>query len=233
MRGSYVLDVVCGGDDSTVTACRVVVPSIKFIHDQGSTITANVLDARQLRIRHHPASRVPRVRRQDNTSTSRNLVANLLSMNVILVIMAEWNGNRSEILKQRQHLVVGRVVRDEESEVGVSEHGGDTDKSCAAAGHDADVFAGVLGRFAFAVVLVVKMGYGFAERFDAGCGTVLAACHGDVDAGRTLKADELAENTGFTLWTLTLKQPSMSSSTSGAPWPRLAQRVGSSAKPFL
>lgn len=52
------------------------------------------------------------------------------------------------------------VIRDEKADVGVIQHGGDTNQTGTPAGDDGNIFPGVLARLALAVHLVVKAGYG-------------------------------------------------------------------------
>jgi hypothetical protein len=65
-------------------------------------------------------------------------------VNVVGVLAFQRDGDRGEIPKEAQHLVVGSVIRDEEAEVGVAQNRGDADEACTAAGNDADILPGVL-----------------------------------------------------------------------------------------
>jgi hypothetical protein len=85
------------------------------------------------------------------------------------------------VLEETQHLVVRRVVGQEEGQVGAAEDGGDTDQTGTATGNDGDVLPGVQAVLALAVHLVVEVGDSLAQGLDAGGGAVLAGGHGHVD----------------------------------------------------
>lgn len=89
--------------------------TIKFIHDQSSTIATDILDLSQFRIGDDLASRVSWIRGKNDARASRDFVCDLLRVDVILVGLGQGHGNGSEALKQAEHLVVSRVVRDEEA----------------------------------------------------------------------------------------------------------------------
>lgn len=74
-----------------------------------------------------------------------------------------------------------RVVRDEEANVGIAEHGRDADQAGTATRDDAHVLPGVLAGLALAVVLVVELGNGLAKRLDATSRSILAAVDRDVN----------------------------------------------------
>lgn len=95
-------------------------------------------------------------------------------MNVIIVFPTKRNRDGREASKQGQHLVVGGVIGDEESQVGVTNDGGDANEACATAGDDADIFPRVLGGFSLAVVGIVEVCDCDAEGLDSGCWAVFA-----------------------------------------------------------
>lgn len=109
-------------------------------------------------------------------------------MDVVVVVLVERDWDRTEVLKERQHLVVGRVVGHEEAEIGITQDRGDSDEASATTGDDAHVLVRVLAFLALAVVLVVEVGYGFTEWLDSGGWAILATCNGYVDGVRSLKA---------------------------------------------
>lgn len=90
---------------------------------------------------------------------------------------------QTHVSEQRQHLVVGRVVRDEEAQVRLVQDGGDSDQAGTAAGDDGNILPCVLAGLALAVVLVVHLGDGLAEGLDAGGRRVLPAGDADVEVG--------------------------------------------------
>lgn len=103
---------------------------------------------------------------------------------------------RTHVLEQTQHLVVGRVVGQEETEIGGAENGSDADQASAASGHDGDILPSVFALLALAVHDVVEVGDGLAQRLDASGRAVLATSHGDLDG---LGALEAAGNVIFDL----------------------------------
>ncbi|KAI7341538.1 aminotransferase [Hortaea werneckii] len=163
-------------------------------------ITTEVLDPGELRIRDHFARRVPGITGQDDRSAATDLLRDLVRVDMVLVLAVERNGHRSKVPKQAEHLVVGSVVRDEEAEIGVAQHGGDADEPCAAAGDDAHVLPGILAFFALAVVGVVELGDLLAQGLDAGCRAVFAPGHRYIDrVGSFEAAFDVCEDISITL----------------------------------
>lgn len=66
------------------------------------------------------------------------------------------------LTKQRQHLIVRRVIWNEESKVRIAQNGRDSDQTCAASWHNADVLPCVLALLPLAVVNIVQVGDGFS-----------------------------------------------------------------------
>lgn len=94
----------------------------------------------------------------------------------------------THVPEQRQHLVVGGVIWDEETQVGLVENRGDPDQASTTSRDDSHVLPGVLASLALAMMLVVHSGDGLAEGLDA-CGRgILSAGDGNVDMGGPLKA---------------------------------------------
>jgi len=89
-------------------------------------------------------------------------------MNVVGILLGQWNRNSCKVLEQTQHLVVGGVVRNEETEVGVTQDRCYSDETSSATWNDTDVLPGVLACFALAMMCVVELGDGCPEWFDAG-----------------------------------------------------------------
>ena len=176
-----VLDVLGGGNGRAVAVGGVVVAGVELVADQSGTLAAEVLDLAQFRIGDDAAGGVAWVGGDDDGSAAGDFLGDLLGVDVVAVFLRQRDGNGGEVLEERQHLVVGCIVGNEEADVGVVEDGGDADKTSAAAGNDAYVLPCVLGFFALAVHLVVEVGDGFAEGLDAGCGTILARVYGDVE----------------------------------------------------
>ncbi len=57
-----ILDILRCADSSTITVRGVVVSSIELIHDQGCSISADILDLRQLGILNNFSSGITRIR---------------------------------------------------------------------------------------------------------------------------------------------------------------------------
>ena len=65
--------------------------------------------------------------------------------------------------------VTNRIVRNEESQVGITQNGGNSDQTSPSTRNNAHIFPGVLAFLALSVVLVVQIRDGLAERLNA-CG---------------------------------------------------------------
>jgi hypothetical protein len=63
----------------------------------------------------------------------------------------------TDVLKQAQHFVVCRVVWDEESHVGISQHSGDSDETSSSARDHTHVLPRVLAVFALPIVVIVEV----------------------------------------------------------------------------
>ena len=183
-------------------------------------------------MRHEVASRVTGVGGQQHLSTTGDFLGDLVGVDVVVVLLRERNGDGSNlpetvskgitrqamypsstthVLEQRQHLRVRRVIGNGERQVRVTQDRSNTDQTRTTTRHNADILPGVLALLALTVVVIVQTSNGRAQRLDTGGRTVLPSSGGDgIDVGRG-------------------KLPSISSSASGAPWPRLAQPEGSSA----
>ena len=183
-----ILNILRRRDGSTITVASVVVARVELITDESSTTTANVLNLRQLRVSNHPTSRVTRVRRQDDRGTTSDFLSNLVRMDMVAILLVERHRNGSKVSEERQHLVVGRVVRQEKRQVRSSQHGSDTDQTSTATGHNSHVLPRILAVLALAVHLVVELGDSLAEGFDTGGGGVLASVHGNFDLVGALEA---------------------------------------------
>ena len=64
----------------------------------------------------------------------------------------------TNVFEETQHLIVGSIVRDEESEVGIPEDSSNSDETCSSSRYDAYVFPGVLTLLALTMVGVVEIG---------------------------------------------------------------------------
>lgn len=91
------------------------------------------------------------------------------------------------VSEQRQHLVVCCVVGNEEAQVGLVQHGSDSDQTGTATGDDSDVLPGVLASHSLAMVLVVHLGDSLAQGLDAGGWRIFSGGDGNIDVGGPLE----------------------------------------------
>lgn len=92
------------------------------------------------------------------------------------------------ISEEGQHFVVRRIIRDEETQIGVIQDSSNSNQASTPPGNDGYIFPGVLAFFPLAVMGVIQGRDGQSEGFDAGGGTVLPRAHRDVDGLWALKA---------------------------------------------
>lgn len=62
----HIIDVFCGTDGSAIALAGVIVSSVEFIHDQRSSITADVLNLGQFGVLDHLTCGVAGVGSQDD-----------------------------------------------------------------------------------------------------------------------------------------------------------------------
>lgn len=79
-------------------------------------------------------------------------------------------------------LVVGSIVWDEEAQIGIVQHGSNSDQARPPTRYDGDILPGVLALLSLAMFMVVQVGDGFPQRLDTGSGSILSSCHGDIDS---------------------------------------------------
>jgi hypothetical protein len=100
---------------------------------------------------------------------------------VVLLLLAERNGNGGNVLEQTQHLVVGRVIGDEKAQIAVAQGSRDTDKTSTSTGDNTDVLPSVLALPPLAMMIVVQGCDGFSQGTNTGRGAILAAMCADVN----------------------------------------------------
>jgi hypothetical protein len=86
-----------------------------------------------------------------------------------------------------EHLVVSRVVRQEETQVGVTQDSGDSDETSTATRNDGNVLPSVQAALTLAMMLVVQVGNSLSQWLDTGGRAILSGSNRDVDACGTLK----------------------------------------------
>jgi hypothetical protein len=183
-----IFDVVGGGNNGAVAVGCVVVSAVEFVHDQRSAVTADILDLCEFGVRHHLSRRVTRVGCKDNRSTTSDFLRNLVRRHMILVRLSEGNRDSSDVLEERQHLVVRRVIRNEESQVAIAQDSRNTDQPRTPTRHNAHVLPCVQALSPLAVVFVVQLRDCLAQRSDTGGGTVFSAVGADINLFWALEA---------------------------------------------
>lgn len=83
---------------------------------------------------------------------------------------------------KRQHLVVGSVIWDEEAQVGIAKNCSNANKASTSAWNDADILPGILALLSFAVMLIVQLGHGLAQRLDTGSRTIFSSSHANINS---------------------------------------------------
>lgn len=95
---------------------------------------------------------------------------------------------KTHVLEETQHLVVGRVVGQEETQIRVAQHGSDANQASSATGDDGHILPRVQAVLALAMHLVVQLGDGLSQGPDAGRGAVFSGGDGYVDRLGPLEA---------------------------------------------
>lgn len=90
-------DMLGTTDGAAVTVRGIVVAAIELIQNEGGAVTADVLDLSQLLVRHEVTGGVTRVRGQQHLSTTGNLLGNLVGVNMVVVVLRQRNGDRSNL----------------------------------------------------------------------------------------------------------------------------------------
>lgn len=96
--------------------------------------------------------------------------------------------SQTHIPEQRQHLVVGGIIWDEETQVGLVENRGNPDQTGTASRDNSHVLPRVLAGLPLAMMLVVHLGDGLAKGLDASGRGIFSAGDGNVDMGGPLEA---------------------------------------------
>jgi hypothetical protein len=93
-----VVDVLRCTNCGAVAIASIVVSAIKFVHDQCSPVSTDILDLSKLRVLDHSSSRVSRVRCQNYRRTTCNLFCNLVRVDMVSILLGQRTRNRSELL---------------------------------------------------------------------------------------------------------------------------------------
>lgn len=96
----HVNDVVSSGDAGAVAVAGIIVAGVEFIHDQGCSVTADVLNFGELRVLHDLPGRVTRIAGQDDRCASRDFLGDLVRVDVVAVVLGERRRDGSEILEE-------------------------------------------------------------------------------------------------------------------------------------
>lgn len=86
-------------DCRAITVSGVIVTTVEFIQNERCAISADVLDLGKLVIRDEVSSRVTGVRRQEDRSSTSNLLRDLVGMDMVVVFFGERNGNRCDLCR--------------------------------------------------------------------------------------------------------------------------------------
>lgn len=87
----------------------------------------------------------------------------------------------THVPEERKHFIVRSVVRNEEAQVRLVQHGSDTNQAGTTTGHDGNILPRVLAGLSLSVVLIVHAGDGLAEGLDTGGGGIFSRGNRDVD----------------------------------------------------
>ena len=109
-------------------------------------------------------------------------------MNVVAVALGQGRRDGCKVLEERQHLVVGSIIGDEEAQVGIVQDSGNSDQACPSTRDNGNVLPRILARLVLAVLMVVQIGHGFPQRFDTSSRAILPSCHRDIDRLGTVEA---------------------------------------------
>lgn len=92
-----ILDVLGGGNGSTVAVASVVVAGVELVADKGGTATANVLDLSQLGVGNDTAGRVTGVGGEDDGSTTGDFLGDLVGVDVVSILFGQRDRNSSKL----------------------------------------------------------------------------------------------------------------------------------------
>jgi hypothetical protein len=81
----HVFDILRGADCCPVTVARVVISTIKLVHDEGRSVSTDILDLCQLWILDNSPCRIAWVGCQYYRSAASNLLSDLVGMDMIAV----------------------------------------------------------------------------------------------------------------------------------------------------
>lgn len=107
---------------------------------------------------------------------------------MVAILVGQGGRDGSKVAEQGQHLIVGSVVRYEETQVGIIQDSSNPDEARPSARYDGYVLPCVLTFLPLAMVGIVKVGNGNSQRFDTGCRTILSGIDRDLDLFRPLEA---------------------------------------------
>lgn len=90
-------------DRAAVAIGGIVVATVELVQDQSRTVTADILDLGQLLMRDKVTCRVSGVRGQQYLSATGNLLGDLVGVDVIVVLLRQWDGNGGNLPRHGQH----------------------------------------------------------------------------------------------------------------------------------
>ena len=86
----------------------------------------------------------------------------------------KFKTSNTHIPKEGQHLIVSSIIWDEKAQVGIVQDSSNPYQASPSTRNDGDVFPRILTVFSFSVMGIVKVCYGYSERFDAGRRAILS-----------------------------------------------------------
>lgn len=97
----HILDVLGGGDSSSVAVAGIVVARVELIANKGCAATADVLDLGQLGVGDHSTGRVTGVRGYNDGCTSRDFSSDHVRMDMVAILFRKRRGDGSELFVVR------------------------------------------------------------------------------------------------------------------------------------
>ena len=94
-----IIDVLSRGYGGPVAVAGVVVATVELIHDQCSSVTADILDLGELRVLDYFPRRIAGVRGQDDRGSSCDLLGDLVGVDVVVVRFGKRGRDSCELYK--------------------------------------------------------------------------------------------------------------------------------------
>lgn len=92
------------------------------------------------------------------------------------------------IAKQREHFIVSRIIRNEETQVCIVQHGGNADQASSPSGHNGYILPRIFALLALAVMYIVEIGHRHPQWLDTCRWAIFSATHGNVNLRGAMEA---------------------------------------------